>query len=245
MITLAIPSYNRSNYVIESFSSVISDERISEILIVDDCSELSIYSDLNNLIDSLKDSEFFTKIRIIRNEKNLGSFYNKFKCVEESKNDWIILLDSDNSIDVDYINSLDEKRNKNVIYTPVHAICESPFLNYEKYSNFSLDRISYKGILNTGEDIMWHAILNTGNYFFYKKNYLECIKIEEIISNSFAADAFYLIYLWMKNIEGAKIQVVDNMKYKHRLHNNSHWINNSDSSNLFTKEIVEKVGLWS
>jgi glycosyltransferase involved in cell wall biosynthesis len=245
MITLAIPSYNRSNYVMESFSGVLSDERISEILIVDDCSDPEIYSELYNLVNSLKDSEFFAKIRIIQNEKNLGAFYNKFKCVVESKNDWIILLDSDNSIEVDYINSLDGKRNENIIYTPVQAICESPFLNYSNYSNYLVDKISYKDIIISNGDPMWGAILNTGNYFFYRNNYIKCVQMEESISNSFAADAFYLIYLWMKNLEEGKIQIVENMKYKHRLHYDSHWLNNSNSSSLFINEIIEKVRVWN
>jgi hypothetical protein len=48
----------------------------------------------------------------------------------------------------------------------------------------------------------------------------------------------------MKNIDGAKIQVVENMRYKHRLHEGSHWINNSNASNLFVDEIIEKIRTW-
>jgi hypothetical protein len=92
---------------------------------------------------------------------------------------------------------------------------------------------------------MWGAILNTGNYFFYRNNYIKCVQTEESISNSFAADAFYLIYLWMKNIEEGKIHILENMKYKHRLHYDSHWLNNSNSSSLFINSIIEKVRIWS
>jgi glycosyltransferase involved in cell wall biosynthesis len=247
MITLAIPSYNRSDYVIESFLGVVSDNRITEILVIDDCSDQEIYDNLLNLIECLKISElkgFFHKIKILRNEKNLGSFGNKLRCVEESKNDWVILLDSDNSIDTSYINSIENKREEKTIYTPVHAICNSSHLDYTKYSGFSMDKNSYSKNIPRKEDPMLGSILNTGNYFFYKKNYLLAVRTESSILNSFAADAFYLIYLWMKNIDGAKIQVVENMRYKHRLHEGSHWINNSNASNLFVDEIIEKIRTW-
>jgi len=245
MITLAIPSYNRSHYVIESFLRVLDDYRITEILIVDDCSLESEYSKLESLISSFKDHSAFSKIRLIRNEKNLGSFFNKKKCVDESKNEWVILLDSDNSIDVSYLDSLTNKNNLNFLYTPSHAKCSSKLLDYRKYSNEIIDRNKYKRILNQERNLSWDCILNTGNYFFNRNTYLECINKEEILVDSFAADAFYLIYLWMKNIEDAKLEVVSGMEYDHRLHEQSHWSMNSQSSDNFVLKIIEDTIKWN
>jgi glycosyltransferase involved in cell wall biosynthesis len=245
MITLAIPSYNRSHYVIEAFLRVLDDSRISEVLIVDDFSSEIEYSKLENLISSFSDLTSFSKIRLIRNEKNLGSFFNKKKCVEESKNDWIILLDSDNSIDVRYLDSIINKKDPKILYTPSHAECNSRLLDYREYSNEIVDKNRYKKILKEERNLSWDCILNTGNYFFNKKSYLECINREKILVNSFAADAFYLIYLWMKNIEDAKLEVVSGMEYSHRLHEQSHWSMNSQSSDNFVLKIIDDIIKWN
>jgi len=57
MITLSITTYNRSELVTESFDKVITDDRISEIIIVDDFSSIEIFNDLKNRIDNLKNSK--------------------------------------------------------------------------------------------------------------------------------------------------------------------------------------------
>lgn len=240
MITLAIPNYNRSDYVIESFIKVLSDDRISEILICDDHSNINIYNDLVS-----KASHLSNKITIHRNEKNLGSFMNKLTCVKKSKNEWIILLDSDNDISIQYLNSLDGLRDEKTIYAPSHAMCNSPLLDYTNYSNIILDKQLYIEKVTTGRTINWDCILNTGNYFFNRNTYLNSINLEENIIESYAADAYYLIYLWFKNIDGAKFHIVDGLKYNHRLGNSSHWVSQSNNSNQVVNLIVNKVRSWT
>ena len=245
MITLAIPSYNRSNYVIESFVGVLSDDRISEILIVDDSSDTEEFSRLEALILELHTHRGYDKIRLIRNQKNLGSFLNKKECVVNSKFDWVILLDSDNVIDVRYLNSIEDKRNDTTIYTPSHAVCSSPILDYRKYSNVSLSKNEYVRTVSEGHNVTWDCILNTGNYFFNKLNYLKCIDQELEVLESYAADAFYMIYLWMKNVPEGKLEVTEGMEYQHRLHPNSHWTSNSELSNSFVKKLTEEIIRWN
>jgi len=129
MITLAIPNYNRSELVIESFTHVINDHRINEIIILDDFSDIKIYNDLNSKIQNINNP----KIKLYRNDSNLGAFLNKKKSVILSNNDWIILLDSDNIINTDYIDTIIDKNDTKTIYSPSHAICSSSTLNYKSY----------------------------------------------------------------------------------------------------------------
>ena len=194
MITLSITNYNRSELVIESFNKVLSDDRINEIIILDDFSSMDIYNDLRTRIDNLKNP----KIKLYRNDSNLGAFLNKKKAVSLSSNDWVILLDSDNIIDTDYIDNIVDKKDIKTIYCPSHAICDSPTLNYKNYIGV-LSKEDYKNNLSIGRSI-WDCIFNTGNYFFNKETYLECIETEEIIKDPFAADAYYIIYLWFKKL---------------------------------------------
>jgi len=222
MITLSIPNYNRSELVIESFTHVLNDDRINEIIISDDFSDIEIYNDLNNKIQNINNP----KIKLYRNDSNLGAFLNKKKSVTLSKNDWIILLDSDNIINTDYIDTIIDKNDTKTIYCPSHAICSSSIF-----------------ITSNGRSI-WDCIFNTGNYFFYKKTYLECIDKEEIIKNPFAADVYYMIYLLFKNIEDSKFEVVADLSYHHRIDSASYFLNNSFNSEKFVNEIIEDIKKW-
>jgi hypothetical protein len=246
MITLAIPTYNRLEMVFESFSNVISSEHITEICIVDDCSDLGIFTRLENQINDLKITNAdFQKINIYRNDSNLGSFLNKLECVKKSKNEWIILLDSDNIINMDYVNIVSNLNKKNRIYAPSHAICNSEQLNYTCYSGKIIDKIEYKNILtNNNDNTKWDCIFNTGNYFFNRESYLKAIEIEGGLINSLASDAYYLVYLWFNNLENPEFEIVENLKYLHRLHDNSHYIKTNNSGSVLNG-IVNYVKSWN
>jgi hypothetical protein len=241
MITLAIPTYNRFEFVIESFKNVINNDVIDEICIVDDNSNYDIYEKLHNKIEEDKIiNKAYGKIKIYRNQNNIGSFLNKLECVKLSKNNWIILLDSDNIIDNDYIDVIKDLKNTETIYAPSHAICESPILNYEKYSGVILDRENYKNTLIYGDGI-WDAILNTGNYFFNKESYINCVTKETELIDSLASDVYYLVYLWFKNLENPKLNIVPNLKYIHRLHNESHYVKNGANSVNVINHLKNKI----
>jgi hypothetical protein len=152
-------------------------------------------------------------------------------------------LDSDNIIDTDYVEIVSTLNDPKIIYAPCHAICKSPALNYTQYSGKIIDKTEYKNILKN-TNATWDCIFNTGNYFFNRKNYLDCILSEGTLENSLASDAYYLIYMWFKNLDDTKFQIVDNLKYIHRLHDNSHYIKTIGSTN-FLNYITTKVNLWN
>ena len=166
-ITLCIPTYNRNEMVINSFSEIIDDKRINEIVIMDDCSDIEIYNSMCLNLKKLNDG----RIKVYRNDINKRAFMNKLSSVEKSTNDWIILLDSDNKLTKNYIDSIPNNLEDNVFYIPSHAICDSPYLNYQKHSDKFFDINDYKKISHSDE-----IMLNTGNYLFNKKTYIESIR---------------------------------------------------------------------
>ena len=95
MITVAIPYYNNEKYLEKTLELPLSSDFVSEIIIHDDCSDNIIQSD-------------HPKIKIYRNEHNLGAFKNKYLAVSKSTNEWVYLLDSDNYF---FENSLDAIKN--------------------------------------------------------------------------------------------------------------------------------------
>jgi len=231
MISLCIPTYNRSDFVLESFSKIVNNEVISEIVIVDDCSDIKIYEDLKNKISLLNSK----KIKIMRNKNNLGAFLNKLECVKNSGNDWAIILDSDNIIDQNYLQNIFFPLDENLFYLPSIALCKSPNLNYSKYANKIIDKELYKNLLIENSP-NFRCLLNTGNYLCNKKTYINSIIHEKELINPYASDVFYQIYLCFKNIPNFKLKIVKNMTYYHRLHNKktqqmgSFYIQNSEKS---------------
>ena len=83
MITVAIPYYNSEKYLEQSLEIPLSSNFVSEIIIHDDCS--------SNKVESTH-----PKIKVYRNETNVGAFKNKYLAVSKSTNEWVYLLDSDN-----------------------------------------------------------------------------------------------------------------------------------------------------
>jgi glycosyltransferase involved in cell wall biosynthesis len=95
--TIAIPVYNRLNYLIEAVQSVLNQSfKDFELLIIDDGStEEGIWDYIFSLDDP--------RVRAIRNQVNLGIVPNWIKCIKEAKGIWFKFLLSD---DILFNNSL-------------------------------------------------------------------------------------------------------------------------------------------
>lgn len=239
MITLCIPTYNRSKFAIRSFINVIGDDRIDEIIVCDDNSNYECYKNLEEEIKKIASP----KIKIFRNDSNLGAFLNKYECVKKSSNEWIILIDSDNIIDDKYLENLPKDPEKSILYLPDHAICKSPYLNYKEFSDKIIDLQEYKEIIKSTEPKI-QCLLNTGNYFFNRTKYMEAIGTEDNLMESFGCDVSYLIYLWFKSDRKNKLKVVKGMEYFHTLHENSkeessHYTKTQKESSEFFKKIID------
>lgn len=216
MISLCIPNYNRSKFVISSFQNVLHDERINEIIISDDYSEEKIFNELSEELKKIGSK----KIKLYRNTINKGAFLNKYESVRKASNEWIILLDSDNIIEVDFLDNLPREKRKDTLYLPCHAICESPNLDYSEFSDLIIGIGDYKSLANSS-DPKKQCLLNTGNYFFNRDNYIKAVDNEKSIRDPYGVDVFYFIHLWFKLESLNKLKIVKNLKYYHTLHNGS------------------------
>lgn len=107
MISVIIPTYNRSHLLPEILESYISQKYVDEILIVDDCSK-----DNTNLIvgDIIKNNNK-CKINYFFNEKKMGAAACKIFGAEKAKNDLILFGEDDVLLSDDYCKVLYEKYN--------------------------------------------------------------------------------------------------------------------------------------
>lgn len=166
-ITFAIPSYNEfsdihpGQSIADCIRWPLQDDRIDEIVISDDCSEH--FDKLENLVKDLP------KVKLYRNEKNLGTFGNKKKVVSLSSNDWVILFDSDNICDKTYVDNLYSLRwDDDTIYHPVYAF---PKFDYREQSGeiWTLEKAPI--LINK----YGKSLTNVGNFFFNKNTYLDVL----------------------------------------------------------------------
>jgi len=232
MISLAITTFNRTTLTIESFINIIDNDFIDEIVIVDDCSDqIDIWDELVFLTAE------YDKVKLYRNDVNLGIYGNKHMAVSLCKNEWVILFDSDNVINNDYIDCI---RNiivdKSVIYCPeiLYEVDDGVVFNFTQFSknNITCDVI----VDNIYKDI-FQALLNTCNYLVNKEEYLRVRKTGT--GTDTAADTIHFAYLWF--LSGNTMCVVPNLYYIHRLHSDSGWLKDSKKSTEHLGEMIIKM----
>lgn len=226
-ISISIPNYNRTDMVIEAFEKVYDDERVSEIVISDDCSDLTIY---NQLVELFKN---FTKVRMYRNAENYDCYKNKMKAVGLSFNEWAILLDSDNIISPNYLYEIYSIPvwDSNTIYTPSFA---APNFDFRKYEGIEVTKQNVSA--HIGQP-MFETMLNAANFFVNRDEYL---KVWDASIDPVTSDSIYMVYRWLS--AGNKIKVVPSLTYQHRVHSGSHYQNNQHRTPQgFHQSIIQKL----
>lgn len=220
IISIAIPHYNNARFMSETLEHIINDDRVGEIIICDDCSK--DIEELESLIKKINNN----KIAVFKNEKNLGCYHNKLHTLTKCNYEWVILLDSDNIINKEYIDVLYniETWDNTTIYSPVWAKTFpgeiSPNLNYSKFKNCYIDHTNY---LNYFNDTIFRSLINTCNYFLPVNPYLQVMKqylYKRDIIDSLDSAVLFTDWLCGKN----KVFVVENLIYSHRCHPDSNYM---------------------
>ncbi len=226
-ISVALPTYNRYQFTIDSFSQVINDERISEFVIVDDASTDDSYERL---------SEYFSghsKVRILRNLFNRDCYENKMTAISYTSNSWVIILDSDNKIDKSYLDAIyaipewDEK----TIYQPTFA---EPCFNFQEWNGLTITKENVSKYAET--NLM--TSLNAMNFFINRNEYL---KVWDGSVNPGSSDSVYLSLCWLKN--NGKIFMTPNLHYYHHIHQdkNNHYSQNAHKYVDFHTQVMNEI----
>lgn len=225
-ISLCLTNYNRDEMLFEAFEKVYEDERISEIVISDDHSDINIYKQLQILW------EYFPKVKMFRNIRNVDCYFNKKNAIELATNKWCILLDSDNKINTLYLNRIfDLEWNDDTIYTPDFA---RPQFDFTPYSDLTVTKENVSSYIDKP---MFEVMLNACNYFVNRDEYL---KVWDGSVDPVTSDSIFFTSKWIES--GRKINVVRDMQYEHRIHNGSHYkTQNHRTPNGFHESILNKL----
>jgi hypothetical protein len=231
MLSLAVPYHgDRLKWLSRTIENIYSIAEITEIIIAVDKSE----HPSNDLQEFAKS---YSKIKIFINDTTLLAFHNKIKVVQLSNSPWVILLDSDNVIDKEYVfRFLGLEKNETTIYQPSKAL---PNFDYTSLVGMVIDMGWVKSHIN---EIVTSTMFNTGNYIFHRKEWLEAVG--ECLCNyePYGVDVAYANYLCLKR--GLNISVVKGLEYEHAVHEGSSYIKYSNQSKVVfekLKKIIEDL----
>lgn len=225
-ISLCIPNWNRTDLLVESFEKVYSDNRIYEIVISDDHSDADVYDELEGLF------ALMPKVKMFRNESNLDCYKNKHRAIELAASEWVIILDSDNVLDVDYLDKIFAVENwdDKLIYAPDFA---KPHFNYTAFSGMT---IAQGNVGRYVERPMFMTALNTFNFFINRNEYLS---VWDGSVDPVTSDSEYFNMCWLKS--GRRLHFLNGLQYFHRVHEDSHFQKNTHRTGNLPNEIKQQL----
>jgi len=210
---------------VEAVSSVIADDRVSEIVILDDC---STDGSLQKLVEHYVDN---IKVKVYKNKENIDCYRNKHKAISFASNNWCILLDSDNIIDKTYLDTLYQfEWVFGTAYLPVYA---KPHFDYRKFEGRAFNKTNVREVI---QDTTFQTALNTANFFVDKQSY--CKAFDETV-DPHTSDSIYMNYRLLK--QGCTLVLVPGLHYQHRVHNGSHYVANNHKTKNFHQEVLNKL----
>jgi len=100
LVSILMTCYNREQFIAEAIESVIASSYNNwELLISDDCSID------NTLVIAEKYAKTDSRIKVFKNEKNLGDYPNRNRVATYAEGEYVIYVDSDDLIFPDGINN--------------------------------------------------------------------------------------------------------------------------------------------
>lgn len=92
MISIAMTTYNGEAYIAKQLHSILNQTlQADELVICDDCSQDHTVEIIESILSETQD----IRIRLIKNEQNLGYIQNFYKAISLTEGDYIFLADQD------------------------------------------------------------------------------------------------------------------------------------------------------
>lgn len=225
-ISVCVTTYQRFEWTIRSIEQIINDERVNDVVILDDASMDNNYV---KLCDYYKDNR---KVRVIRQLRNVGMARNKRDAIAYAKNEWLLIADSDNIFHVTFIDALFNLQNisPNTIYCPAKGL---PGLDYTAFQGIVIDKSNVKDFI----DLPYFAALeNTSNYVVNRNFFLKVWQENKTVKG---IDTHWHLYNHLKN--NGSIFVVPEMTYIHTTHAGSEWLKDAAYNMKQYKEIDKLI----
>ena len=198
-VSVCIPTYNQSQYLVQAVRSVLSQTvAATEIIVSDDCSTDDTAEVLQELAKEIP------ALKVIRKAKNLGISQNTDECLRAATGEFVIRLDSDDFLGPSYI----EKLSALLQAYPEAAYAHAAVQEIDQHGDFLRQRLlsrppgfqasdeallaAKKGYRVAANIIMFRrTALEAVNYSTGRPNYVEDFHL----SASLAAAGFGNVYL--------------------------------------------------
>lgn len=225
-ISIAIPHFNRFQFVQECLAGVLNDSRVREIVINDDCSTDDSYQ---RLCQWAYDRP---KVSLFRNRANVDCYRNKRHAVSLASTDWVILFDDDNILTGSYLDALWKlpQWDEDTVYCPEFA---EPHFDYRAFSGMTAHRGNVAKLM---KEKHFATALNTANYFFNRNTWMG---VWDGTVNPHTADSIYQAYRLLQ--AGKKLMFVPGLRYFHRVHEGSHYKRNVHRTGNFANQVEAKL----
>ena len=232
-ISLCIPTMNRYDiFLSESIPKYLNNPHISEIIICDENGE-----DYNKIMQNFNDP----KLKVFKNTSQLGCFKNKINVAKKASSQYICIFDSDNFASEDYFIAFKKYvKNNTLIDNSIYLTdFARPNFNYKWLidKNITKDTLKDLWLYSKENNLGCSSIevtLNTMNCIL-SRNFFEKIDIltdEPWCDDCYAYDSIYFCLYCMFEYD-AKLIVVPDMEYDHRIHSGSHYTEMSQKSENF------------
>ena len=244
MFSLCIPTMDRfDNFLSKYLSKYLENEYIDEIVITDENG-----NDIEKIKKYFPDN---AKLILIKNKRQLGPFLNKIKGCYVAKNEWIVLMDSDNFANnnyfinaKNYIENIIGNNTKNIILAPSKA---NPNFDFSHLSGFIYKKGNFNKNNSLGNQLKNPhnsnilTLMNTGNYIINKYLIvnLKLAREKYNIQKSSACDVVYFNTLLFEQLD-LNMHVVKHLEYDHVVHDGSTYTQTVNNHNDFNKYVYKR-----
>ena len=209
----------RWSFLKDSIPAYLARPEVAQVIVCDETGE-----DYDLLATAFGDDVTSGKLRLYKNEKRLGIYENKKKCLGLVTTDWVALLDSDNIFGDDWfdgLHTLDFSNQKMIFasaeFKSVNIKNGVTRRNCEAFSGLVLDSKCWNHTLTRPK---WNFLLNDGNWIV-PRSVVDCLP--DVKSDTLeAADAIFMLRCFIK--AGYSIYYVPGLEYTHLVHPGSSWL---------------------
>jgi hypothetical protein len=227
VFSLCIPTMDRFDQFLQHYiPKYLNNQFIDEIVITDEN---------GNDAKKIFHMNYGFKVKIFTNSHRLGPFLNKLQCCRLARNNWIMLMDSDNFAPDSYTLQMAEYIHRinpgnNSILSPDFA---RPSFNYKEFSG----KIICSENINNFHGSL-ECMMNTGNYVI-NKYLIDTINLkgeEDTISKCHACDVIYFNTLLFEQLN-LHFHVVPDAEYDHVVHNGSIYMQMSGHTRITINQV--------
>ncbi len=226
MISVIMPIYNAKNYVEKAIYSILNQtEKDFELILVDDCGtdgSMELALKIND-----------PRIKVLKNEKNMGIAYSRNKAMEFAQGEYIANMDHDDLAPLNRLelakNFLDNNRDIDVV--------GGTFIKIDEFDN----HISFsKRILCNPSRIKWELMFR--NMVF---NGASMFRRDFVLKNNLKYEDNYLgmedYKFWLECSHVGKIANMENVLLYMRKHTNNETLKNMTDNKEERKKLFNEM----